>query len=155
MQLKFYYCKHCGKIITIVKDAGTPTFCCGEEMIELVPGTDDGAVAEKHVPIIKVSGDTVSVTVGSKIHPSEVSHYIEWILLQTDKGIQQKWLKPGNSPNVDFAIMTGEKVEAAFEYCNVHKLWKANYKPIVNTNYMKSDNSCYGEMGGCCGSEDC
>ena len=96
-------------------------------MVELIPGTTDGP-AEKHVPVIKVSGNTVSVTVGAKIHPSETEHYIEWILLQTDKGIQQKWLDPGNSPNVDFAIMSGEKVEAAFEYCNIHKLWKADYK---------------------------
>lgn len=127
MQLKFYYCKHCGKIIAIVKNSGTPTICCGEAMVELIPGTTDGPV-EKHVPVIKVSGNTVSVTVGAKIHPSETEHYIEWILLQTDKGIQQKWLDPGNSPNVDFAIMSGEKVEAAFEYCNIHKLWKADYK---------------------------
>ena len=127
MQLKFYYCKHCGKIIAIVKNSGTPTICCGEAMVELIAGTTDGP-AEKHVPVIKVSGNTVSVTVGAKIHPSETEHYIEWILLQTDKGIQQKWLDPGNSPNVDFAIMSGEKVEAAFEYCNIHKLWKADYK---------------------------
>lgn len=124
MQLKFYYCRHCGKIISIVKDSGMKTICCSEEMLELIPGTSDG-VSEKHVPIIKVSGNTVSVTVGSKLHPSETAHYIEWILLQTDKGIQQKWLKPGNSPSVDFAVMTGERVQAAYEYCNIHKLWKS------------------------------
>lgn len=83
MQLKFYFCRHCGKIVAIVKDSGTPTVCCGEEMQALVPGTSDGA-SEKHIPVIKVSGNTVSVTVGSKLHPSESEHYIEWILLQTD-----------------------------------------------------------------------
>ena len=124
MQLKFYYCRHCGKIISIVKDSGVKTICCSEEMLELLPGTTDG-VSEKHIPIIKISGNPVSVTVGSKLHPSETAHYIEWILLQTDKGIQQKWLKPGNSPSVDFAVMTGERVQAAYEYCNIHKLWKS------------------------------
>ena len=99
MQLKFYFCRHCGKIIAIVKDSGTPTVCCGEEMQVLVPGTSDGA-SEKHIPVIKVSGNTVSVTIGSKLHPSESEHYIEWILLQTDKGVQQKWLKPGNTPRL-------------------------------------------------------
>ncbi len=126
MQLKFYYCKHCGKIIALVKDSGTPTICCGDTMIELIAGTTDGD-SEKHIPVIKVTGNTVSVTVGSKIHPSTADHFIEWILLQTDKGIQQKWLTPGNSPGVDFAIMTGEKVEAAYEYCNIHKLWKSDF----------------------------
>ena len=124
MQLKFYYCRHCGKIISIVKDSGVKTICCSEEMLELLPGTTDG-VSEKHIPIIKISGNTVSVTVGSKLHPSETAHYIEWILLQTDKGIQQKWLKPGNSPSVDFAVLTGDRVQAASEYCNIHKLCKS------------------------------
>lgn len=127
MQLKFYYCKKCGKIISIIKDSGTPTICCGEEMQELVPGTSDGA-SEKHVPVIKVEGNTVSVTVGSQLHPSVPEHYIEWILLQTDKGIQKKLLAPGNRPSADFAVMSGERVEAAYEYCNLHKLWKADYK---------------------------
>ena len=62
MQLKFYYCRHCGKIIAIVKDSGIPTVCCGEAMQELVPGTTDGS-SEKHIPVIKVEGNTVSVTV--------------------------------------------------------------------------------------------
>lgn len=126
MQLKFYYCPYCGKIIALVKDSGIPTVCCCKTMMELIPGTSDGAM-EKHVPVIKVTGNVVSVTVGAKIHPAEAEHYIEWILLQTNKGIQQKWLSPGNAPNVDFAIMTGERVEAAYEFCNLHKLWKADY----------------------------
>lgn len=126
MQLKFYFCRHCGKIVAMVKDSQVPTVCCGEEMRELIPGTADG-IAEKHVPVIKVTGNTVTVTVGSKIHPSETEHYIEWILLQTDKGLQQKWLSPGNAPQVDFAVMTGERVEAAYEFCNIHRLWKSDY----------------------------
>ncbi|MCQ2596991.1 MAG: desulfoferrodoxin [Treponema sp.] len=122
MQLKFYHCKKCGKIIAIVKDSGVSTICCGEAMEELVPGVSDG-MAEAHVPVIKINGNTVTVTVGSRLHPSQEEHYIEWILLQTDKGIQQKWLKPGNAPEVEFAVMTGEHVKAAYEYCNIHKLW--------------------------------
>ena len=53
MQLKFYYCRHCGKIIAIVKDSGIPTVCCGEAMQELVPGTTDGS-SEKHIPVSKL-----------------------------------------------------------------------------------------------------
>lgn len=129
MQLKFYFCKHCGKIITIVKDSGTPTICCNEEMQLIEPGTSDGT-AEKHVPVIKISRNplfinTVTVSVGSKPHPSQADHYIEWILLQTDKGLQQKRLLPGSLPNIDFAVLKGERVKAAYAYCNIHKLWKA------------------------------
>ncbi|MCQ2590586.1 MAG: desulfoferrodoxin [Treponema sp.] len=124
MELKFYYCKYCGKIIAIVRDGGTPTVCCGEVMSELIPAQTDGA-SEKHVPVIKVNGNHVSVMVGSTEHPMVAEHYIEWILLQTDMGIQKKWLKPGDEPKADFVIVSGEKVQAAYEYCNIHKLWKA------------------------------
>lgn len=124
MELKFFYCKHCGKIIAIVKETETPTICCGEAMEVLLPATTDGS-GEKHIPIIHVEGNLVTVTVGSKLHPMEAEHYIEWVLLQTNLGVQQKWLKPGQEPKVDFAVITGERVEAAYEYCNIHKLWKA------------------------------
>ena len=35
MEIKFYYCKHCGKIIVVVKDSGVATVCCGEDMVEI------------------------------------------------------------------------------------------------------------------------
>lgn len=123
MKLKFYYCSHCGKIIAIVKDSSVPTICCGSEMKELIPNVTDGTV-EKHVPVIKVDGSSVKVTVGSKNHPMEKDHYIEWILLQTNNGIRQEWLKPGDFPGYEFAVIEGEHIIAAFEYCNIHGLWK-------------------------------
>ena len=51
--MKFYRCKHCGKIIAVVNGVKVPTICCGEVMEELVPGTSDGAV-EKHVPVLAI-----------------------------------------------------------------------------------------------------
>lgn len=124
MELKFYYCKHCGKVIAIVKNTPVPTICCGEAMAELVPGVTDAAT-EKHVPVIQIDGSVVTVSVGQVAHPMQEEHYIEWILLQTDKGIQKKWLKPGDDPKARFILDEGEKVVAAYEYCNLHKLWKA------------------------------
>lgn len=123
MKLKFYYCKHCGKIIVIVKETSVPTICCGEEMSELIPCATDGAF-EKHVPVIRVDGSLVTVTVGSELHPMTNEHYIEWILLETTRGLQQKFLHPGDTPKADFVVITGEKVTAAYEFCNLHKLWK-------------------------------
>ena len=122
--MKFYRCAKCGKIIEIVKDTGVPTICCGEEMKELVPGTSDGA-SEKHVPVISVSGNRVTVTVGSVEHPMLPEHYIEWIILETDKGVQKKILKPGQEPKAEVILADGEKPLAAWEYCNLHRLWKA------------------------------
>ena len=123
MDVKFYYCTVCGKIIVVVKDTGVPTVCCGESMVELVPGTTDAAV-EKHVPVVNVEGNKVTVSVGSVAHPMLPEHYIEWIVIATNKGIQKKQLKPGDEPKVEFALLDGEKVEGAWEFCNLHKLWK-------------------------------
>ena len=82
MELKFYRCKVCGKIIAIVKDTGVPTICCGEEMEQIIPGTTDAAV-EKHVPVITVNGNTVEVKVGSVDHPMLPEHYIRNYLFST------------------------------------------------------------------------
>ena len=87
---------------------------------ELTANTTDGA-KEKHVPVIEVKGDTVTVRVGSVEHPSLPAHFIAWIVLQTETGIQMKWLKGGDKPEAVFR--TDEKVVAAYEYCNLHGLW--------------------------------
>ena len=124
MELKFFRCNHCGNIIVKIKDSSVPVVCCGENMQELVPGTTDAAV-EKHLPVCKVNGSSVSVTVGSVLHPMLPEHSINWICLQTNKGFQLKYLNPGEEPKAVFALADGEKVEAVYEYCNLHGLWKA------------------------------
>ena len=90
----------------------------------LTPNTTDGA-HEKHVPVVSVEGDKVVVKVGSAEHPSLPAHYIEFIALETNTGIHTKWLKPGMKPEGVFRLADGETVVAAYEYCNLHGLWKS------------------------------
>ncbi len=61
---KFYLCKDCGNIVGLINDKGVPLACCGENMTELVPNTTDAAV-EKHVPVVKVNENKVTVEIGS------------------------------------------------------------------------------------------
>ena len=68
MKQKFLICQHCGNIVAMIRDKGVPIYCCGEEMQELIPGTTE-ASGEKHIPVYKVEGNTVHVTVGSVEHP--------------------------------------------------------------------------------------
>ncbi len=124
MAMKFYRCKHCGNIIAYVTDKGVPVVCCGEKMEEIIPGTTDAAV-EKHVPVISLNGNTVTVSVGSVAHPMEEVHYIEWIALETENGNQRVTLKPGEAPAAKFALLEGDKPIAAYAYCNKHGLWKS------------------------------
>lgn len=123
MNQKFYICKHCGNVIEKVEDKGVPVVCCGEVMKELQAGIEYAAF-EKHIPVYTVEGDTVHVFVGEVEHPMTAEHWIEWVSLKTDKGIQRKYLKPGEKPSVDFKILEGEEVEEVYAYCNLHGLWK-------------------------------
>ena len=124
MEVKFYRCNHCGNVVLMVKDAGVNPVCCGEKMAELVPNTTDAAT-EKHVPVIKVDGTSVTVTIGSTLHPITEEHLIQWVYLETEEGGQRKNLKAGDKPELTFAITPGDRVKAAYAYCNLHGLWKA------------------------------
>lgn len=123
-ETKFYICEHCGNIVGMVKSAGVPMMCCGQKMSPLVPGTIDASL-EKHVPVVTVKDDVVTVDIGSVAHPMTEEHYITWVYLQTDRGGQRKCLCPGSDPQVKFALKD-EKPEAVYAYCNLHGLWKTD-----------------------------
>ncbi|MFR1366492.1 MULTISPECIES: desulfoferrodoxin family protein [Lentihominibacter] len=123
MNMKFYKCEHCGNIITFVENKGVPVMCCGQKMTELVAGSTDAA-QEKHVPVVEKDGDKVKVTVSSVEHPMLDEHYIQWVCLETKKGSQIKYLKPGEKPEAEF-VLDNDEIVAVYEYCNLHGLWKA------------------------------
>ena len=118
--MKFFQCPE-GKTILIPdrSDSFEP-----KTLVELIPNTTDAA-GEKHVPVITVSGSSVKVEIGAVAHPMLDAHYIMFIVLETSQGYQKKDLKPGEKPEAVFALAEGETVVAAYEYCNLHGLWKA------------------------------
>ena len=120
--MKFFKCRHCGKIIAVVNERNVPTICCGEPMSEMVPNTSDGAF-EKHIPVYEVKDNVVTVTVGEVKHPMMENHYIEWIAIETNFGNQRKILKPGEEPVAKFALLEGEKVIRVVEHSNLHGLY--------------------------------
>lgn len=124
MEMKFFKCAKCGQIVAKVLAKGCPIFCCGEEMQEMIANTTDAA-QEKHVPVIEAADGVVTVTVGSAEHPMLEEHSIQWIVLQTKEGNQRKVLNPGDAPKATFWIGPDDEVVAAYEYCNLHGLWKA------------------------------
>ncbi len=90
---------------------------------ELIPNTTDAA-GEKHVPVVEIEGDKVEVRVGSVEHPALPAHFIQWILLETATGWQKKNLTSSDAPRAVFLVT--EPVVAAYEYCNLHGLWKSD-----------------------------
>lgn len=118
--MEFYICKHCGNLITILNKSGAPISCCGDNMTLLTANTVEASL-EKHVPVVEIVGDTVTVKVGSVIHPMLPEHHISWIVLETEKGYQFKRCE--GKPEAVFNI-AGDRAVAAYEYCNLHGLWK-------------------------------
>jgi superoxide reductase len=125
--MKFYICENCGNIIEYVKQTAVPVMCCGQKMTELVPGTSDGA-HEKHVPVVTIDGDKVTVEIGAVEHPMVEAHYIQWIAIETTKGSQRVKLSPADKPRAEFYLAEGDELIAAYEYCNIHGLWKKDIK---------------------------
>jgi superoxide reductase len=121
--MKFYKCNICGNVATKLDDSGVPLVCCGEVMNTMVANTTDGA-GEKHVPVVSIDKDIVTVKVGEVTHPMEDKHYIPFIVVETEKGFLTSFLKPGNEPMATFK--TSDKVVRVYEYCNLHGLWKVD-----------------------------
>lgn len=120
--MKFYRCKHCGNLAGMIHASGVVMVCCGDPMTLLEANTTDAA-EEKHVPVVSVAGDTVTVKVGEATHPMLEEHYIMWIYLQTKNGGQRRVLKPGDAPEASFTLQDDTPVRA-YAYCNLHGLWR-------------------------------
>ena len=127
MKRKFLLCRRCGNLIEMINDSGVTPICCGTDMTELTANTTEAAT-EKHIPVVKVNDHMVKVTVGEVLHPMEPEHYIEWIYLETNKGIKRVNLKPGEEPIANFSLIEGETVASAYAYCNLHGLWLKELK---------------------------
>jgi superoxide reductase len=117
-----YKCNLCGNIVEVLHPGAGALVCCNEQMVLMVENTVD-ASREKHVPVIEVGADSITVKVGSVPHPMETTHYIEWIELIADGKVYRQQLQPGQAPEATFPVIA--KQVSAREYCNLHGLWAA------------------------------
>jgi len=120
---KFFICETCGNLVELTLKGGGTLVCCGKEMKELNANVEDASL-EKHVPEVTVDGNKVKVQIGSVIHPMTEEHYIQFIYLETKLGIQRKCLSPGEEPVAEFVLAEGDEPVTAYEFCNLHGLWK-------------------------------
>ena len=93
--------------------------------MKIIEANTVDASKEKHIPVIKKEGSTVTVAIGSVPHPMTEAHHIMWVYLQTEHGGQRKCLNPDDLPAVSFTTIDDEPV-AAYAYCNLHGLWVQN-----------------------------
>ncbi len=121
-----YKCNICGNIVEVLHTGIGTLVCCNEPMKKLKE-KHSGEGKNKHIPIIKKSGNRITVTIGKVKHPMDKNHYIEWIELLVDNSIIfRKTLLPGNEPEAEFTLKAiNIEVRA---YCNLHGLWKTELK---------------------------
>lgn len=119
---KIYRCNICGNIVLSLEDSGVTPHCCAKPMELMTVNTMESRY-EKHLPVVNVSGTTVTVRVGEEDHPMEKEHYIRWILLETDRRVEVYELNPGDEPAAEFRLCCGECVVSVGAFCNIHGLW--------------------------------
>lgn len=118
-----YKCDVCGNIVEILHAGAGQLVCCNQPMRNLMANTVDASL-EKHVPVIAQIPGGVKISVGSIPHPMEEKHYIEWIALHVNGKILRQFLKPGEAPAAQFEALKAAGPLTAYEYCNLHGLWK-------------------------------
>ena len=125
MKKKFLRCPICGNLVEVINDSNVRVMCCGKPMEELVANTTDGAT-EKHVPVVEINNELVTITVGETLHPMTEEHYIMWIHVFTNLREYHFNLNPRDNPQVKFNKDINEEIIEVNAYCNLHGLWSAN-----------------------------
>jgi superoxide reductase len=121
---KIYRCAICGNIVEVLEEGAGTLVCCGQDM-NLLEEKEEDVGLEKHVPVIDIKENEVTVTVGDVLHPMEEKHYIQFIELLVDEDRYIKYLKPGDVPKAVFHINKEYTNISAREYCNIHGLWSS------------------------------
>ena len=117
-----YVCEICGNIIEVLAGGDGTLVCCGIEMVHQKENSVDAA-KEKHVPVVTVEGNKITIQVGSTLHPMTADHFIEWIEVFEAGKLKRAVLKPGDEPKAEFCTQGGKYSVRA--YCNLHGLWKS------------------------------
>lgn len=124
MNFKLYKCKVCGQLFITLVDKGNTPVCCDLPMEEVVAVENDNKYSDKHVPVVCFKNKKVFIRVGKELHPSTESHYINYIILVTDKSTYIRELIPGDTPTINLSLTCKERVREVYSYCNIHGLYK-------------------------------
>jgi superoxide reductase len=125
--MKYFLCNICGNLVELITVGGGELVCCGEPMTELVPKTDDVG-NEKHLPVVEINGSIVTVKIGSVEHPMTEEHYIDWISIFYNNKCQRVKLNHTEKPVAVFEIDEEYNTLEVYSYCNIHGLWKKEFK---------------------------
>lgn len=124
MKTLLYVCPICGNVIMKLEDSGVVPHCCNQEMQLLKPEMhEEPGVSERHLPDVSLLDESsLKVQVGTLAHPMSKEHLIQLILLETEHGVQIRFLNSENHPTAKF-FCGYDKPEGVYALCNKHGLW--------------------------------
>lgn len=123
---KIYRCQICGNLIEVLHEGNGTLVCCNQPMTELDEKEYEQGT-EKHKPVLEITGNIATISIGDVLHPMEETHYIQFIELIVDRERYIKYLKPYDIPVVEFLIPDNYDKISVKAYCNVHGLWVSRY----------------------------
>ena len=121
-KLQLYKCEVCGNLVQVILSGAGELVCCGQPMKLQSIQHDKSETGEKHAPIVEFRENDRFVQV--KSHPMLPEHYIMGVYIETKNGGQLHKFQPGDTPKATFTLADGDEFVAAYEYCNLHGLWK-------------------------------
>lgn len=120
---KFYKCSECEAIVeAVTPQCCDELTCCGKPM-ELLRANEMIALEEKHMPVVKREGNTLTVCVGRILHPMSKEHSILWIEIKSKYSEQRITMKHGDDPIAIFEVPQNMPV-TVYSYCSLHGLWR-------------------------------
>ena len=122
---QIYKCSVCGNMTEVIHTGVGTLVCCGKDMELMTDEVKPEISGEKHIPVVEIDGNKVTVKVGSVPHPMLAEHHIEWIEVITENKVYRKFLDPTiDQPEAVFEIEG--KIVTVREYCNLHGLRKTD-----------------------------
>lgn len=115
---KFYVCPVCGNVIQTTGEAVIS--CCGITL----PPLEAERADEEHSLKVEIVEDEYFVTIN---HPMTKEHYVSFIAVISDQGVQLIKLYPEGEAQARFKI---SRVRKLYAYCNRHGLFEVDRKAL-------------------------
>ena len=122
--LKFYRCNTCGNLLFVMVDPNVRPTCCGNDM-EILDHVHGSEGSEKHLPIIEINQNDITVQVGLQVHEMAPEHRVEWVALTNGERVEIQRLPISTPPVVKFSKMNGDGKVRAYAFYNIHGLWQS------------------------------
>lgn len=120
---RFFKCAECETLVEALNpQCCDELMCCGKAMITVRADTG-GALAEKHMPVIKRENGCMTVCVGRILHPMSSDHSILWVEIKGKNECRRVHLKKGGDPIVIFRGIDDFARYTVYAYCSRHGLW--------------------------------